>query len=162
MARANTVTWLALDRWAEIMGLHPFHFNGLTSSTYLSQISCGTPWFQYAWQNASRLSREDIAYAIRTAERRIAEEVNYHLIPDWEVTENIRYKRPGVPGVWNIAGRSPRGQLQSVRTRYGHVLSGGVRVKTGIETVAVVRSDEDGDGYSDSDGYSRHFRDRSR
>jgi hypothetical protein len=96
------------------------------------------------------LSREDIAYAIRTAERRIADEVNYHLIPDWEVTENVRYKRPGVPEVWNAWGRSPRGQLQSVTTRYGHVLSGGVRAKTGIETVAVARTDEDGDGYSET------------
>jgi hypothetical protein len=150
MARANTTTWLPLDRWAEIMGIHPFHFNGLSSSTYLSQISCGTPWYQFAWQNSDRLGREDIAYAIRSAERRIADEVNYHLIPDWIKTENIRYARPAVPELYSATGRNVRGQFNSLTTRYGKILSGGQRAKVGIETVDVTRTDEDGDGYSET------------
>lgn len=150
MARANTITWLPLDRWAELVGIHPFHFNGLYSDTYLSSISCGTPWFQYAWQNADRLSREDIAYAIRQAERMIANEVNYNLLPDWTSREDLRYERPGIPGIYNVTGRTPRWQLASLTTRWGYIISGGVREKTGIETVAVVRSDEDGDGYDET------------
>lgn len=149
MARAKTITWLPLDRFAEIIGIHPFHFNGLTSSTYLSQISCGIPWFQYGWQNSDRLSREDIAIAIHTAERKIADEVNYFLIPDWVVTEQISYERPAVPELLAVTGRNARGLLNSVTTRYGKVISGGQRAKVGIETVAVTRSDADGDGYSE-------------
>ena len=29
MGRADTVTKLPIDRWADIIGLDPFHFNGI-------------------------------------------------------------------------------------------------------------------------------------
>ena len=150
MARATTKTWLPLDRWAELMGIHPLHFNGLSSDTYLANITCGMPWFQYGWQNADRISREEIAQAIYDAERQIAELVGYSLLPDWQTGERVYFDRPAVRELYNLSGRSVRGQRMSLQTRYGHVISGGVRVKTGIEEAAVVRTDEDGDGYSET------------
>jgi hypothetical protein len=134
MARANTLTWLPLDRWAEIIGLHPFHFNQLSSATYLpSGLTCGLTWFQNAWQNSDRISREDIAMAI-----------------SGDTAERLRFDRPGIRELYNRNNRNIRGQLISLPPlSHAWIISGGVRAKTGIETAAVTRSDADGDGYAE-------------
>lgn len=150
MARANTRTWLSLDRWAEILGFNPLNFNQLDYNVLKPATTCGHMFFQYSWQNADRLGREDIAFAIRDAERMIANRVGYNLIPDWTTQERKRTVRPGFPGLYNTTGLNTRGQQKSITANKGHLISGGVQVKTGIETVAIVYSDEDGDGYDET------------
>jgi len=150
MARANTITKLPLERWAEIMGIHPFHFNGLGDDDFLANLTCGMTWFQYSWQNADRISREEIAQAIRDAEDDIEGMLGYHLLPVWDVGERIYFTRPALRDVYNLGGYNVRGQRVSIKTRWGHVLYGGQRTKTGIETSAVVRSDVDGDGFEET------------
>lgn len=155
MARAKTRTWLPIDRWFEIIGIHPFHANQLISATYMPSLTCGSVWFQYSWQDASRISREDIAMAISMAEIRIANEVGYNLLPDWiplgnGSPERLRFDRPGLPELFSRSGTTVRGQLRSIQLRKGWVIGGGKRVKTGIETAIITRSDEDGDGYSET------------
>lgn len=150
MARATTVTKLPIDSWAAIMGIHPMHFAGLYSDTYMPDTTCGMTWMQYSWMNADRISREEIAQAIKDAEDDIEALLGYHLLPDWIVKERLPITRPAVRETFNMSGRNVRGQRISVQTNRGHILSGGVRTKTGIETVAVVRSDTDGDGYAET------------
>lgn len=150
MARATTITKLPLTRWAEIIGIHPFHFEGMDSDTYMPGTTCGMTWFQYSWQNADRISREEIAQAIHDAEADIEALLGYYLLPTWTVQERLNIDRPAARELFNAYGRGIRGQRQSVFTKHGHVISGGVRVKTGIETAAVIRSDEDGDGYDET------------
>ncbi len=154
MARSDTVTWLSLDRWFAILGIHPFHANGLVSAKFAPGTNCGLIWFQFAWQNADRISREDIGIAIREAELAIAGEVGYNLLPDWTPLENgqperLNFTRPALRELYNRNGLNVRGQRVSVQLLNGHIISGGVRLKAGIETAAVVRSDADGDGYDE-------------
>lgn len=149
MARSDIKTWLPLDRWAKIMGINPLHFNSLSSTLFNTNV-CGSTYFQYAWQHADRVGREDIARAIKEAEDEISREVGYNLIPDWTVSERLNYPQPMVPGVYNIYGTNPKAMYKSVELRKGHVISGGVVAKTAIELgSAVTRSDEDGDSYSE-------------
>lgn len=149
MARASTPTKLPLDTWAELIGFHPFHFNGLNSNTYLTNLQCGGTWLQHAYQNAGRLGREDIALAIKEAEDMIEDHLGYHLLPDWIESERDNFTRPALRDLYNANGRNVRGQRVSLTAHRGWILSGGVRVKDGIETAAVARSDADGDLYDE-------------
>lgn len=151
MARSNVRTWLPLDRWAEIIGLHPLHFNSLVSTTLVPNNICGNVWFQYSWQHSDRVGHEDVSMAIKEAELEIAAEVGFNLLPDWTIEERLPYARPGVPGVYGLGGRNVRGQFKSVELRRGHVISGGVKTKAVIEAgAAFVRSDQDSDGFQET------------
>ncbi len=149
MARSEIKTWLSLDEWAEIIGLNPLHFNSL-SSTYFDSNACGSVWFQHPWQNADRVGRDDLAMVIAEAEQEIAKECGYNLLPDWTIEERLPYAQPIVPGVYNVYGTNPRGLYKSIELRKGHIISGGMRAKTLVgRSSAVVRTDPNGDGYSE-------------
>jgi len=146
MARAETKTWLSLDRWAEIVGINPLHFNQLASTEFPDL--CGQPWYQYDWQDADRVGREAIAIAIRSAERRIAKYVGYNLLPDWH-NEIVPVPRPASPELFGKAV-NPRYARKSVKATKGYLISGGVKASSLIEAgLAIVRSDADGDGYNE-------------
>jgi len=151
MARSDIKTWLPLDRWAEIIGINPLHFNGLASNSLTPNNVCGDVWFQYSWQHSDRVGHEDVAMAIQQAEMEIAAEVGFNLLPDWIKEERLTYPQPGIPGVYNLWGTNPRGMFKSVELRRGHVISGGVKTKSVIEAGAVyVRSDVDSDGFQET------------
>jgi len=144
MARAETKTWLSLDRWAEIIGLNPLHFNQLASTEFPDL--CGQPWYQFDWQDADRAGRESIAQAIRLAERRIAKYLGYNLIPDW-TDEIVMTPRPASPELFGYA-TNPRWARKSVNASKGHLISGGIKASSVIEAgAAIVRTDVDGDTY---------------
>lgn len=151
MARSDVKTWLPIDRWAEIVGLHPLHWNGLHSNDLVPGTVCGDVWFQYSWQHSDRVGHEDVAMAIQQAEMEISAEVGFNLLPDWTVAERLQYPKPGVPGVINISGMNPTGRYNSVELRRAHVISGGIRTKSLIEAGAgYVRSDVDSDGFQET------------
>lgn len=150
MARSEFTTWLSLDRWAQIMGINPLNFNGFSATTYFKNNVCGEVFFQYDWQHSDRIGRDTIAQAILEAEQEIAREAGFNLLPDWTLDERIPYTKPGVPGAYNVWGTNPRGFAKSVELGKGHIISGGIRAKTLIQaSAAVVRTDVDGDGYSE-------------
>ena len=144
-------TWLSLEEWRQIMGINPLHFAGL-SHPLLNNNTCGEVFFQYSWQNADRVGRQDIQQAIQQAEQEISKEVGYNLMPDWTIAERLMYARPTVPeafGAWG--GRNPRGLLKSVELPRGWIVSGGVRAKTLLSSgTGVVRTDGDTDGFAET------------
>jgi len=149
MARSEIITWLSLDEWAEIIGLNPLHFNSL-SSTLFDNNSCGDVWFQYSWQNSDRVGRDDLAMAIQEAEQEISKEVGYNIMPDWTVEERVIYPRPLLNEMYNLTGTNTRSNMKSVELPRGHIIYGGVRAKTNQgRASAVVRTDPNGDGYSE-------------
>lgn len=150
MARASIRTWLSLDRFAQIIGLNPLNFNQLSSRTYFPNNVCGDVFFQHDWQHSDRLGRETIAMAIQQAEAEIEREAGYKLMPDWTVDERQAYPHPAVPGVYGNA-LNPNGLNKSIELDKGHLLSGGIRTKTEVQSgAAVVRQDDDGDGYAET------------
>lgn len=150
MARADTYTWLPLDDFSAIIGINPLAWNGLSSNLFNNNV-CGELFFQFDWQHSDRIGRDTIARAIREAELEMAAEAGFNLMPDWTTEERLTYPQPAMPGVYNMYGTNPRGMLNSVELRKGYVISGGVRAKSAIQVgAAVVRSDQDTDGYSET------------
>lgn len=150
MARTRTVTLLPLDRWADILGIDPLHFNQLETSIRQAR-TCAVVWKQFAWQESGQLSREDVALAIKRAEDTIADYLGYQPVSTWQVDERISVTNPAIPEIINVGNINPRGMHMSVKTRNNHIISGGIEAKTLIQAaVAVTLSDEDGDSYTET------------
>lgn len=150
MARSNFITQLPLDDWFKIMGANPLHANQLFSNTIFLNNQCGTVWFSESFQHSDRIGRDDLAMAIQAAEMEIEQELGYHLTPQWTVAERLSFPRPAIPEMYG-SGVNVRGMLKSVEAARGHLISGGIRTKTLIQSaIAVVRSDQDGDGYAET------------
>lgn len=147
MARASIKTKLSLDRWAQLMGLNPLHFNQVRFNEPDNAI-CSDIYFQYNWQTADHISREQLAQTIAEAEQEIEEWLGYRLCPSWEVDEWRPSYRPNSPEYVNYNGGDARGYRQTVRANWGYFISGGIQAKTLISAgAAIVYTDTDSDTY---------------
>lgn len=149
MARSDIRTLLPLDRWSHLMGIDPLHFNQLQSNNFNNGESCGSTWYQHPWQGANRVSRDDIAIAIQTAEHMLADDVGYHLLPDWDVDEIIKTIPLRNPTAYS-SGYNVRGTHKSAFAHWGHIISGGIQTKAFIGNMRIAFTDEDGDGYKET------------
>ncbi len=150
MARATTRTKLSLDRWAEIIGLDPRHFNQVTTPAKPSTV-CSSVWKQFAWQESNLVSREDVALAIQESERLIEDYVGYNLLPDWTVDERINVTPAAIPEVVNVSLLTARRFPFTVKAGRAHLISGGIQAKTVVLAGAgVTYTDEDADGYPET------------
>jgi hypothetical protein len=159
MARADTRTLLPLDAWARLMGFHPLHFNGVylnvAGSGAESGITCGQQILQQPWQGANAVSREDIATAIADAEDRIAQYTRFKLLPTFVADERQQWPRSVVPELYVTGLMNVRGQAAAVRTRWAHVVAGGVEARTALAlSTPVSYADTDGDGYKETATFS--------
>lgn len=79
MARANTRTIMPLDRWAELVGINPVHFNGAAGEKMWPMVNpCQFVWPQYAWQTIEEfINRELVAQKLNMAEHQIATLMGY-------------------------------------------------------------------------------------
>lgn len=149
MAIASTPTKLPLWRWARIVGIHPLHFAQIAyTPNYRSPALCDSALFQYSWQTADRVAREDIANAIAEAEELIERRLQFRLIPSWERDEWHTVPRPYRPELATAFGRDIRGYPSAMRATWGHVLTGGVEARSLVQAgAAIVWTDTDNDGY---------------
>ena len=151
MARADIVTKLPLDVYAQILGIHPLHFNQITTLNPDTQTTvCAGTWLQHAWQDADRIGREELAQAIQDAERDIEEFLHARLMPTWEIDEWRPTLRPNDKNLVNLSVADIRGFRQSVEMGWKHFITGGIQAKEVIQAgSAIVYTDPDGDGYSE-------------
>jgi len=152
MSIAKTPTLLALDRWAEILGINPAHFNEGVGTNIMPQLGggCQDIYWQYPWQAGGRVSREEIAQAIARAEEDIALYLGYWPAPKWTKNELVHMEHPYRREYFGT-GLNIKGQHKAVRTKWGRFIAGGERGVSAVDTgVAVVYSDDDGDGYDET------------
>jgi len=152
MAVASTPTLLSLDRFAAVLGIHPLHFNQVDANigSATSRV-CIEPIFQYSWQHSDAVSREELALSVMEAEDDIAQVLGYRPGVTWEVEERIELDRAWRPEMWLSHGWDIRGDRMSVKTKYGHVISGGRKQKSLIDdAVAITYTDVDSDGYKET------------
>lgn len=148
MSSASTLTKLPIYRWAQIMGIHPLHFCGVYVN---APTVCSQPWMKYAHQANDRVGREDIAMAIAEAEANLERYLGYRVLPSWEVDEWQPSERPWRPELFNLSVTDLRGFQQVTQADWGYIVAGGVRLKTLIDdAVAIVYTDNDGDGYAET------------
>jgi hypothetical protein len=128
MARATTRTLLSLDRFAQLLGMNPLHFNQIVVD---GMQVCDTVVTQYSWQANGAASREDFAFAIDQAERRLASVLGFDVAPRWNEHSYIQAKH---------------GDL--FKTPLGYMLEAGKEAVSLITaTTGITYTDEDGDGY---------------
>lgn len=154
--RASTPTKLSLARFAEVMGIDPWHFASValdgspSTEPHRQKSYCDAAIFQHAWQSAKRTSREDVARAIRAAEDALERFIGYRLVPDWEVEERALIARAGHRRSFGTNLADVRGMPLQVQLKWKHVISGGVRAVTLIDDVApIVWTDADNDGFEE-------------
>lgn len=155
MARSDIHTHLALDRFAEIMGMNPMHFNGAQApNTEVLPLnnSCSDLTPQYAWQYNGRTGRHEIAMAIQVAEQEIAEFLKVPPSLDWYEQERVDYPT-FLDRQWG-APLAATGAYKSVHAQRGKIYALGRRATTLIDTATVAGGeltfvDEDGDGFAE-------------
>ena len=136
---ASTPTKLPLATWAAMMGLHPIHFGGVQFEE-IQNAYCDQAWFRYNWQSSDRVGWEEVALAIANAEERIEDFLGYHLLPAWEVDERVMISGPNQPELINLSGRDVSMRRNSLFSRWGHVISGGIRATDLLGTPAIAWS----------------------
>lgn len=155
MPRASTPTLLPLDTFAQIMGINPAHFSGGYTDTIMGIIaSCSAVWWQHAWQASDRVSREDLAIEIATAEREVAEVLGFWPAPHWIENEVHMFPRHHRRDVIDF-GLNIRGYRKSVIAKWGKFIEQGQRAVELVGTPSdaggdMVFSDEDGDGFDET------------
>lgn len=142
---------LPVDEWRRIIGYHPFHFWGMADNTIIPiTSSCNSLVYQYAWQAADQLGREEIRESIVTAENRLMEYLNYYPGRHF-VEETLQYPRPQNAGQQYAASRDGQGRWLAVKASEGHIRNIGVERYTIISAAQTVfYSDEDGDALEDT------------
>lgn len=147
MARASTPTIIPLDRVARHLGIDPWHFNGIETTSHPFNIpSCEDDWYQYEWQAAGKLSREALAFALRQAEDTIIDWLHWVPLPRYEedtieITPHFRNETSSL--------LNARGLPKSVTARYAKVIETGRKASSLIDTPAITYSDTTGDGFHD-------------
>lgn len=129
MASCKSETLLPLDRFAQILGIHPLHFNQVAIQGKASP--CGAVWLQYDWQGPTATSRESVGIAINSAEMRLEEYLGFPVYPKWY--EDVQVHTVGNPVVLPKA----------------YYISGGVKTKTKIGTESVTYEDVDEDDFAE-------------
>jgi hypothetical protein len=132
-----------------MVGLDPLHFNGVVVPGTDDAQTCAEPILQYAWQDASRTSREDIAEMIRQVEDDFEDYLNYYLTPTYVNGDVVPYPMPSNPDLFHATLYNFRGTIRAVKVgpKSGYLVGGGRESKVFISTPVVGYSDMDGDGY---------------
>lgn len=138
MAYSEYATQLSLDRFAEIVGIHPLHFNQLRTPPFDGDdraVGCDGVIYQHRWQsNNGTPGRTDIAREIAQAERDIEQLVRFPLIRRWITNEQV-----------------PLVSARPFQLQWKYMNSIGVRATTLIEeAVTVATEDEDEDGFEET------------
>jgi hypothetical protein len=137
------------------MGISPAHFNGAAGGTIFPATgACSDVWWQYSWQTADRVSREDLARAINSAEQEVADFLGYWPGPKWISNEMHLYERPYRRNAYGD-GLNVRGMRKSIIADWGKFIEAGQRAVSlvGTATTAggtLVYSDDDGDSYDET------------
>ncbi|HMN10738.1 MAG TPA: hypothetical protein PKD55_00265 [Bellilinea sp.] len=149
MARTSIHTLIPLDRMAQVLGLNPLHFNSIQTENYPYRYPCDDTWFQYDWQDAGRISRENLAFALRQAEDTTWRHLGYPMLPIWyEDEEQIppQHHRAEMASLTNS-----RGYPKSITTNNSYVIEVGKRAKDSILLDAFIEyTDTTGDGWKDT------------
>lgn len=150
MARSDITTLIPLDRAALVLGIDPYHFNGIVTTRRPERNACPDIWWQFPWQKIGQAAREDLALTLREAEDKVIKFLGYSPVATWIDSEERIPEKPFAVEHTNFWGLNSRGRHKSVTSELGYVIEAGRRAKTLIQaSAAIVYSDADGDGYNE-------------
>jgi len=151
IAQPLPYTLLSLPRYARLLGINPVHFAGATTQIAfpITRNSCQDVWSRYSWQADDRVGHEDLAYAIRQAEKDIAQAIHYWPAPVWICEEIQQYPQFHRPDLVQVGMLDARGYNKGLTLDYGKVIAPGTRAVTLIGSPVVIYSDQDADGFNE-------------
>lgn len=140
------INLLPLDILRSRISYHPWHFWQLSDTSYTPiAADCDDVVYEYAWQNADRLGREEIRAAISTAEQLIHDYLRYWPSPRY-VRKTIAWPETQQSGFFGSYVTDPIGRYLSVQLPEHYVQAVGMEQQTLIGDADVIFSDEDNDG----------------
>jgi len=155
---AKTRTFLSIDRYAEIVGINPVFFNqgaqiNLSSGVALFPHGAGTPsidltWQQHQWNVMNNVSREELAFEIKRAEREIESFLGYAPAPDW-TDEELVDMHNYFDKFYGKVMYDLRGDHSGFRIKRRKFIAPGRRASDFVDTVIIDYVDEDGDGWEE-------------
>lgn len=124
MARASTATLIPLDRVAKLLQIDPYHFNSIYTAARPLIANCDDGWYQYGWQASGKVSREEVAQALRQAEDTVISYLGWSFLPQWFSEDHVlpRHYRPELQSYYGAAGKA-----RSVMANWGYVIETGSR-----------------------------------
>jgi len=142
---------LPLDDFRRVLGFNPWHFWGLTNATVPVTSACNDVVREYAWQAADAVGRHEITEAIALAEARLADALQYHAAPKYEVL-TIQWPHYFDDGQIRLGPAQPPWHRLKVQLPKGKVRKIGFRRLDfiGARTNPITLSDQDGDGLNDT------------
>lgn len=144
---------LPLETFRSEFGYSPWHWWGLTSTTYFpTNANCNDLVYNYAWQANDSAGRTDVLQAIETAEARLREHLNYSIAPHY-VTETLYPERWHDSKLNKVMYTDVSGRWNAIQLSEGKIQQVGVETRTLIGTVtgiSLATTDFDGDGLIDT------------
>lgn len=144
MAISYIPTLLPLEEYARIMAVPGWHFNQVEHKCRTPDGACDIPWFQRAyWGGGDKIiGRDELAQAINTAEKRMANACGFFLGPTWV---------QGEEHVWPLPERGAQTQYPEFKTDWGHLIEFGLEKwdLIGLYESPITYTDTDGDGCMD-------------
>ena len=160
MSRVSVSTLLSIEQFAEILQLEPRHFQSVYAPVHFPVNNAeNSVWFQHAWQETTRLCRDELARAIAQAEHLIAQQLGFWPAPVWIEDEIHEFPfKQYVPERALLVGNplpASLGQFvfraPTIQAIWGRFIAGGRRALDPIaDNVVVDYVDNDGDGYDES------------
>lgn len=142
-------TALSLEGWRRVFGHMPWHFWGMADDNVLRVTAdCASVVKEYAWMQADSAGRQDILFAIASAERILTEYLSFR--PGAVYAEAaMPWPRPADARMVRNGWSDPQGRWMNVALPEAHVIALGVETRDLIATVSVTYSDPNGDGVSE-------------
>lgn len=129
---------LPLDTFREELGLHPYHFWGLSEQRYTPLNSaCNRLTFEYDWQGADAAGRESIRRAIRDAEERLHTYLGFYPSPRYVETVPIPWPRYGDMAQVRYRDLDSTGRRVAIDAPDFYVQAMGIESLTLLDTPAV-------------------------
>ena len=135
---------IALDTWREYIAYHPYHFWQFADENLLRVNSkCNDVVYEQAYLSADSVGRDDIRRSIREACNDLFKWLGYRVGGEFVTRNNLQYY-PEAETMWYGYIFKP------VNVGEGFIRALGVQNFTPLDNVAVVYSDQDGDGINET------------
>lgn len=148
MSFVSTRTMIPIARVAHHLGLSYWHFFGQEIPVIDPIVSsCDDDTYQFGWQSSGKLSREDVADALRQAEDIVVSHLHWTPVQQWFEEDHpiTDFYRTEGQSIFNARGRA-----KSVKTDYGYVTEVGRRLNVFMGTPAITWKDLDGDTFKET------------
>lgn len=136
---------VSVHTWLQYMQMNPWHSWQLANATIPVSSKCNALVYEYAWQDADRAGRAEIAKSIQRAEDLYAQYANYYPRKRFN-TVTIPWPKLGDYRLTRYVSSTPDGHWLGLQLPDGYIHELGYEHKQHTKTINLTYLDLDGDG----------------